>query len=137
MDTTYQVTSFTDDQLAMFVKQRTLTPEVEQALRVDHRLERRVAAVYSEIGGAERETEQIFKDQERLRENLKALKGSSEERSLVSRYTASSTTGNAPRRAQARDRRARSEAHQLQPNSTRSSRDCRTGGKWALLASCF
>jgi hypothetical protein len=87
MDTTYQVTSFTDDQLAMFVKQRTLTPEVEQALRGIVAKKGEVAAINSEMAERVRETEQIFKDQERLRENLKALKGSSEERSLVSRYT--------------------------------------------------
>lgn len=87
MDTTYQVTSFTDDQLAMFVKQRTLTPEVEQALRGIVAKKGDVAAINSEMAERVRETEQIFKDQERLRENLKAMKGSSEERSLVSRYT--------------------------------------------------
>jgi predicted RNase H-like nuclease (RuvC/YqgF family) len=34
-----------------------------------------------------RETEQIFKDQERLRENLKALGSRAEEKALVGRYT--------------------------------------------------
>jgi chromosome segregation ATPase len=81
------VTSFTDDQLAMFVRQRTLTPEVEQALRGIIAKKGEVAAVARELADRTRETEQIFKDQERLRENLKAMKGSPEERSLVSRYT--------------------------------------------------
>jgi len=35
----------------------------------------------------EEEMKKIFDDQERLRENLKALKGSSEEKMLVQRYT--------------------------------------------------
>jgi len=87
VDTSYQVTAFTDDQLAMLGRQRTLTPEVEQALRGIITKKGEIAAVNSELADRTREREQIFKDQERLRENLKALKGSPEERSLVSRYT--------------------------------------------------
>jgi hypothetical protein len=87
MDTSYQVTSFTDDQLAMLVKQRTLTPELEQALRDIVAKKGDVAAIDGELAGRARETEQIFKDQERLRENLKALGGRTEEKALVSRYT--------------------------------------------------
>ena len=87
MDTSYQVTSFTDDQLAMLVRQQTLTPEVEQALRAIMAKKNEIAAVNDEAGRRRQESEQIFRDQERLRENLKALKGSAEERSLVSRYT--------------------------------------------------
>jgi hypothetical protein len=87
MDTTYQVTSFTDDQLATFVRQRTLTPDVEQALRGIIAKKSEVAAINSELADRMRETEQIFKDQERLRENLKALGGRTEEKALVGRYT--------------------------------------------------
>jgi hypothetical protein len=87
MDTSYQVTSFTDDQLAVLVRQRTLTPEVEQALRAIMAKKNEIAAVSDEAGRRRQESEQIYRDQERLRENLKALKGSPEERSLVSRYT--------------------------------------------------
>ena len=35
----------------------------------------------------EQEKQRIFDDQQRLRENMKALKGSAEERTLVQRYT--------------------------------------------------
>jgi hypothetical protein len=87
LSTSYAVTSFTDDQLALLVQQRALTPEVEQALRAIMAKKGEIAAVNDEIGRRKQETERIFGDQERLRENLKALKGSSEERSLVSRYT--------------------------------------------------
>jgi chromosome segregation ATPase len=87
LDTSYQVTSITDDQLALFVRQQALTPEVEQALRAIMAKKGELAAANSEVAQRKDETEQIFRDQERLRENLKALKGSSEERSLVARYT--------------------------------------------------
>jgi len=87
IDTSYQVTNFTDDQLAMFVRQRVLTPEVEQALRGIIAKKGEVAAVNSELADRMRETDQIFKDQERLRENLKALGTRTEEKALVGRYT--------------------------------------------------
>ena len=87
MDATYQVASFTDDQLAVLVKQRTLTPEVEQALRGIIAKKGEVAAINGELADRMRETEQIFKDQERLRENLKALGSRTEEKALVGRYT--------------------------------------------------
>jgi hypothetical protein len=86
MDSSYQVTAFTDDQLAMLGRQRTLTPEVEQALRGIIAKKGEVAAIESELAARTRETEQIFKDQERLRENLKALGTRTEEKALVSRY---------------------------------------------------
>ena len=87
IETTYQVANVTDDQLTMFVRQRTLTPEVEQGLRAMLAKKGEIAAVASEIGAGNREVEQIFKDQERLRENLKALGNRTEEKSLVGRYT--------------------------------------------------
>jgi hypothetical protein len=87
MDASYQVTNFTDDQVAMFVRQRALTPEVEQALRGIIAKKGEVASVNSELADRMRETEQIFKDQERLRENLKALGSRTEEKALVGRYT--------------------------------------------------
>jgi hypothetical protein len=87
IDTSYQVTSLTDDQLGTLVKQGTLTPEIEQALRGIIAKKGEVAAVDSELADRTRETDQIFKDQERLRENLKALGSRTEEKALVGRYT--------------------------------------------------
>jgi hypothetical protein len=87
MDTSFQVTNFTDDQLTMFARQRALTPEVEQALRAIIAKKGEIGAVNDELANRQRETEQIFKDQERLRENLKALGTRTEEKALVGRYT--------------------------------------------------
>ena len=86
VESTYQVSAVTDDQLTLFVGQRTLTSEVEQALRTVMAKKAEIAAVASEITARNSETSQIFGDQERLRENLKALKGSAEEKNLVTRY---------------------------------------------------
>jgi hypothetical protein len=87
LDSSYQVANLTDDQLTMVVRQRALTPEAEQALRAVVAKKGEIAAVSREITDRQRETERIFQDQERLRENLKALKGSAEEKNLVTRYT--------------------------------------------------
>lgn len=87
VDTSYQVANFTDDQLATFVRQQALTPEVEQALRRIIAKKAEVAAVNGELADRMRETEEIFKDQERIRENLKALGSRAEEKALVGRYT--------------------------------------------------
>jgi hypothetical protein len=87
LDTTYQVSNLTSDQIAMIAKQRALAPEVEQALRAVVAKKAEVSAVAAEMTSRSRETDQIFRDQERLRENLKALKGSAEEKTLVIRYT--------------------------------------------------
>jgi predicted RNase H-like nuclease (RuvC/YqgF family) len=87
VESIYQVSTVTDEQLSLFVSQRALTPEVEQALRAVMAKKNEIAAVAAEIGARNNETAQIFRDQERLRENLKALKGSAEEKNLVTRYT--------------------------------------------------
>lgn len=39
------------------------------------------------IKGKQSESDEIFKDQSRLRENMKSLRGSAEERDLTQRYT--------------------------------------------------
>jgi hypothetical protein len=87
LDTSYQVSNLTSDQITMIVRQRTLAPEVELALRAVVAKKAEVASAAADIAARSRETDQIFRDQERLRENLKALKGSAEEKTLVTRYT--------------------------------------------------
>lgn len=86
-ETTYQVANLNDDQVALFVRQRALSPEAEKALRAVLAKKAEIAAVAGEISARNAEVERIFKDQERLRENLKALGTRAEERTLVSRYT--------------------------------------------------
>lgn len=86
-ETTYQVTNLSDDQLALFVRQRAISAEAEKALRAILAKKGEIAAVATDISSRNAEIEGIFKDQERLRENLKALGTRAEERPLVLRYT--------------------------------------------------
>jgi Carboxypeptidase regulatory-like domain len=85
--TQIQLDSVTDDQLALMVKEGSVTPAIEQALRQILNKKDEVAALSSESEKRDDEIKRIYDDQERLRENLKALKGSAEEKALTQRYT--------------------------------------------------
>jgi Carboxypeptidase regulatory-like domain len=87
LETTYQLRNLTTDQIALFVRQKTINPEIEAAFRKIVEQKNRVAALDEELARGETETQKIYDDQQRLRENLKALKGSAEERALTQRYT--------------------------------------------------
>jgi hypothetical protein len=86
-ETTYQVTNVSDEQLTVLSRQKSLSPEAETALRAIVAKKAEIAALSAEIDRRNTERDRIFSDQERLRENLKALGGRTEEKSLVSRYT--------------------------------------------------
>jgi hypothetical protein len=87
LDTRYALTNLTDDQVAFFLKQKTISPEIEQALRKIVAQKNVIAGLDTQIRTRDAETKRIFDDQQRLRENMKALKGSVEEKALLQRYT--------------------------------------------------
>lgn len=84
---TFALTNITSDQIALFVREKSIEKTVQAAL------EKIVAqkAVVADLDNkkSERDDEQmeIFDDQQRLRENMKSLKGSAEEKKLLERYT--------------------------------------------------
>jgi hypothetical protein len=86
-ETTVQLANVSDDQVALLVRQKSVTPEIEQALRAVLSKKGEIATVSDEIRVREEERKRIFDDQERLRENMKALGTRTEEKSLVARYT--------------------------------------------------
>jgi hypothetical protein len=86
LETTYQITNLSEDQIGFFLKQGSINPKVEEALHRVMEQKARVAALDDEIAKRAHETERIYDDQQRLRENLKALKGSAEEKALAQRY---------------------------------------------------
>jgi hypothetical protein len=87
LETRYQLTNLTNDQIEMFLKQRSINPDIEQAFRKIIAQKDAVSALDAELASREEELQKIYDDQQRLRENLKALKGSAEERALTQRYT--------------------------------------------------
>jgi hypothetical protein len=87
VETQIELTNINDDQLALMVKESSITPEIEQALRKILDQKAQVAALNAEAETRESTITSIYDDQQRLRENLKALKGSAEEKALTQRYT--------------------------------------------------
>jgi len=83
----FALTGVMSDQIAVFLQQKSLTPAIEAALRKIVSQKEQVDSLDEEVSRRDEETQKIFDDQQRLRENLKALKGSPEERALTQRYT--------------------------------------------------
>lgn len=77
----------TDDTIKLFVSDKTINPDVEQALRKIIEQKTEIAGLDHEIQNRRGEVNTINQDQQRLRENMKALKGSAEEKALLQRYT--------------------------------------------------
>jgi hypothetical protein len=84
---TYQVAEISSDQLGVYVREKSIPKEVEDALRRIVAQQAVIGDLESQKSARQEETEKIYGDQQRLRENLKALKGSAEEKALVQRYT--------------------------------------------------
>jgi hypothetical protein len=85
--TQYSLSNITDDQIRSFLLQRSINPEIEKALRSIVAQKGVVAGFDARVKEQQKAIEQIFADQGRLRENMKALKGSPEEKALLQRYT--------------------------------------------------
>jgi len=84
---TYHITNLTSDQITLFVQQGSINPETEKALRAIMSQKSTVAALAANIESRQNEINSIFEDQERVRENLKSLKSTVEEKGLALRYT--------------------------------------------------
>ena len=87
LETRYLVNNMNDDQISYFVREKTITPAIEAGLRKILAQKGVIAGLDREIKARQDETRRIFDDQTRLRENMKALKGSPEEKALLQRYT--------------------------------------------------
>jgi archaellum component FlaC len=83
----YEITNLTSKQIAYFVQEKTIDENIEKALRGILAQKDGIAALDAQIESHEKEIKSVFEDQERVRENLKALKGSAEEKELTQRYT--------------------------------------------------
>jgi hypothetical protein len=82
----YQISTISDDQIALLVREKAITPAIEASLREVLKRKAEVARIADQISTREAEITQISRDQDRLRENMKSLKGSGEERQLLQRY---------------------------------------------------
>jgi hypothetical protein len=84
--TSFQLLNVTDDQIKFFLAAKMINPEIEQALRKVIAQKNSIAALDAEVGSRKSKISGVSEDQQRVRENMKALKGSAEEKALVARY---------------------------------------------------
>ena len=82
----YQLTDVSDGQVDFFVSQNSVNVEGEKMLRRIVGQKNAIAAFEADIAARKMQMSSIAEDQQRVRENMKALKGSSEEKTLVERY---------------------------------------------------
>jgi len=87
VETRYELDRITARQVQLLVRQQSISPSIEDTLK-------RILAQKDIVDDLDRkkdmkddEMKAIFDDQQRLRENMKALKGSADEKALLQRYT--------------------------------------------------
>ncbi len=83
----YVLTNLNSDTVAILVDQKRVTPVMQQAFERILAQKRKIGDLNQQITQRDQEVTEITKDQNRLRENMKALKGSAEEKALIQRYT--------------------------------------------------
>jgi hypothetical protein len=86
-DTTYRLADFDDRLITVLVRSGASEASLRRALQplIDKRVE--IAAAEARLSAVNTQIAEIDRDQQRLRENMKVLRGSSEERALTQRYT--------------------------------------------------
>ena len=82
----YQLSNVTDNDIKFFLDQKMINADVEKALRRIVAQKNDIAVLEAVITGRRAQVSSISDDQQRVRENMKALKGSAEEKALVERY---------------------------------------------------
>ena len=87
IESRYALTNLDDGQIQIFVQQKSINPAVEAAFRKIVEQKNRIATLDAQLAEVDTQQQKIFDDQQRIRENLKSLKGSAEERALTQRYT--------------------------------------------------
>ena len=122
IDSQVAVSNISDEQIALILRGRNVAAGIEPQLRAVAAKSRELAEVQRGIYDRQAEVRRISEDQGRVRENLKALKGSDAEKALTERYT---------RQLSAQEDRLdalRKSWPTRRPTAPRSSRSCR--GWW-------
>jgi hypothetical protein len=79
----FALTNLDEKQVAFITQQRQITPAMQEAFRRVLDQKNKVDSSGTQVKTRQHEVETITKDQARLRENMKALKGSAEEKALL------------------------------------------------------
>ncbi len=84
---TSQLTDLTDNQIDGLSVENRMTPALQGAFRRVIDQKSVIGNLQAQIASRQQELSSINRDQARIRENMKALKGSAEEKALLQRYT--------------------------------------------------
>ena len=82
-----ELSDVSDDEITLLTEQKRMTPELQQAIKRVLDQKGVIDALDEQIRTRQQEKRSIADDQARIRENMKALKGSPEEKALLQRYT--------------------------------------------------
>jgi len=89
---TYTLLNFTRQDLELFITRNYLDVNTRAVLEKIIDLKSRMAAAEARVEAIDEEVTEIGKDQERLRDNIKALTATAEAKQLISRYVAKADT---------------------------------------------
>lgn len=89
---TYTLSNFTHQDLELFIARHYIDASTRAVLEKIIDVRSRMAAAQERIQAIDAEVEEIGKDQERLRDNIKALTATAEARQLITRYVAKADT---------------------------------------------
>ena len=84
--TTYALTNITAEQITLWVRGKDINPEIEKALRPIVEKKAEINDLNNKIKAREQEQNEIFRDQDRVRNNLSRLGRTPEEAQLRQRY---------------------------------------------------
>jgi len=84
--TSVQLTNLNDNLISLYVNKHEFTPELEKSLRDILAQKDAIAKLDADIKEKQEELAGISADQNRVRQNLQALKGTAEEKALAQRY---------------------------------------------------
>ncbi|GAB4416327.1 MAG: hypothetical protein OHK0021_22700 [Bryobacter sp.] len=82
----YQISKLNEEQLGELSVKGKLSPDQKKLLDTLVEKQSALDALEEQQEALEREANSMYEDQQRLRENIKALKGSAEEKALLQRY---------------------------------------------------
>ncbi len=85
-ETHFELTNLDDDEVALLMQQQRVTSAMQESFNKILKQKTKVGDISGQISERKRESDQIAADQSRIRENMKALRGTSEEKALLQRY---------------------------------------------------
>jgi Carboxypeptidase regulatory-like domain len=82
----FQLSDIDSEKVEIMMQQKRITAAIQDAFSRILKQKKKIEDISIQITDRKRESDQISGDQNRIRENMKALKGSSEEKALIQRY---------------------------------------------------